>query len=370
MADKFYLYIQGRVAGPYLPEEINSLFGCLSADVLASSEAEYAGGRPPWRSIAAIAPLAGCLRRPAPAGRGPAAARKAPLCVLSTDDDSGIRALLWSLLNDAGHNVDFAKDGEEVFRRLAEKRYDLVILDVNMPKLNGYKVSEMLHDKLPNPPKVIIFTGREIEKERLQFVCSGADAILNKGTGNGKLLETIEGLFAERAATPADTEPVYAPEPQPPGIEELHPEGLAPGGPADVPVPAPALAPFADAGRAEIPAPAAGALEAALGRASDAVKAAVEARGEEARAALARLSVESGAVKTDLMDIRRLLGHLELAYTQLEGQFEKQAARAAEANKSAAERLAAEWRSLKTFTALATLLLLVTVLAAILLAGG
>jgi len=363
VADKFYLYIQGRVAGPYLPEEINSLFGCLSADVLASSEAEYAGGRPSWRSIAAIAPLAGCLRRSAPAGRSPAVARRTPLSILSTDDDSGIRALLWSLLNDAGHNVDFAKDGEEVFRRLAEKRYDLVILDVNMPKMNGYKVSEVLHDKLPHPPKVMIFTGREIEKERLQFVCSGADAILNKGVGNAKLLETIEGLFAERAAPPAEPEPVYTPEPQPPAIEELHPEGFAMGEQAAVPAP-PA---GAGAVRAGITAAAeAGAFEAALDRAAAAVEGAVEARGEEARTAFARLSVESGAVKTDLMDIRRLLGHLELAYTQLEGQFEKQAARASEVNRETAERLAAEWRSLKTFTALVTLLLLVAVLAVLL----
>ncbi|PKM98886.1 MAG: hypothetical protein CVU79_01150 [Elusimicrobia bacterium HGW-Elusimicrobia-3] len=85
-----------------------------------------------------------------------------------------------------------------------------------MPKMNGYKVSEILHEKLPSPPKVLIFTGRDLEQKKLQFVCSDADAILNKGTGNDKLIETIEGLFGGKPAAPQPAAPPQlTPEPPP-----------------------------------------------------------------------------------------------------------------------------------------------------------
>lgn len=333
---KFYLYLEGRVAGPYLPGELPELFGAIAPDTLACTEFEYDGGSPQWRRVSLFPELGACARVPCPQ---PAAAGPRPglrLDILSTDDDYNIRSLLWNMLGDAGHNVDFAKDGEEVFKRLAAKKYDLVILDVNMPKMNGYKVSELMHEKLRNPPKVIIFTGRDLEQEKLQFVCSDADAILNKGTGNDKLIETIEGLFSGKpAAQQPAAPPQLTPEPQPPGIEEF--------GAIRLPVPPPQT-PV----RPAAPAPAA--------------PAAKPAWVNDTEAALRALIQENKALKTGLSDVRRVLGHIELEYTQLEGQFEKQAAKALEANRQTTLRLVAEWQSLRTLVAVSVLFLLLCLL--------
>lgn len=335
---KFYLYLEGRVAGPYRPGELAELFGAIAPDTLACTEFEYEGGSPQWRRVSLFPELGVCVRVPCPQ---PEAAGPRPglrLDILSTDDDSNIRSLLWSMLSDAGHNVEFAKDGEEVFKRLAAKTYDLVILDVNMPKMNGYKVSELLHEKLPNPPKVIIFTGRDLEQERLQFICSGADAILNKGTGNDKLIETIEGLFSVKPAAPQPAAPPqFTPEPQPLIIEEFGGVRLPPVPPA-------------------VPAPAAAAAKPAA------------VNGTEA--ALRALIQENKALQAGLSDVRRVLGHLELEYVQLEGQFEKQATKALEANKQVALKLAAEWQSLRTLVTASVLFLLLCLLFVLLTSPG
>lgn len=122
------------------------------------------------------------------------------LRVMSSDDDEGIRALLFSLLTEQGHEVEFARDSDELFKNLGRARYDLLILDVNMPGLNGYKVAEKITNNLVNRPRILIFTSRDIGEERLQFVTSGADAIVRKGEPCENILRAIEGLFVDTAA--------------------------------------------------------------------------------------------------------------------------------------------------------------------------
>lgn len=354
---RYYLYVHGKLAGPYLPGEVSSLFGRLSPEILACSEFEYDSGKPQWKKLPAVAELAPLASReaaePLPRQLRPEERRKA-LRILSTDDDSNIRALLWGMLSDAGHEVEFARDGEEVFQRLAAKPYDLVILDVNMPKMNGYKVSELIHEKLPRPPKVIIFTGRDLEAEKLQFVCSGADAILNKGTGNDKLMDTIASLFAQKDI-PAGPEPAAGGGELEvehfPSAEEPVSGGAASGEPVSV---APAYQPVAAADAAPpVPAPA-----------SPPPPAQARPAPAPQEGILHRLISENKRISGELTEIRRLLGHVELEYTQLEGQFEKQAAKVADRSREYGERLEQEWRSLKKFAAL-LLLALLSVLAAI-----
>jgi DNA-binding response OmpR family regulator len=88
-----------------------------------------------------------------------------PLRILSSDDDESIRALLFSLLTEHGHEVEFAKSSDEVFKNLGRAKYDLLILDVNTPGMNGYKVSEKISTNIINRPKILIFTARDIKAE-------------------------------------------------------------------------------------------------------------------------------------------------------------------------------------------------------------
>jgi CheY-like chemotaxis protein len=362
---KLFAYVQGVVGGPYTPEDIISLFGGVASETLVCPEPEYEVGRIVWRKIELFPEFSVCVKKEISeplAGYSSSPLLRRQLNILSTDDDSNIRALLWHMLSDAGHAVEFAKDGEEVFKRLSAKAYDLVILDVNMPKMNGYKVSEVLHDKLPRPPKVIIFTGRDLEKERLQFVCSGADAILSKGTGNDDLLKTIEALFSEKKpGNPAPEPEVFTPEPQPPVIEEFYPAAAAEKAMQPAPrqieivefpaaVPEAAVPKTAEKAPPEVQSPASG-----------------RENGGKPEEVIVQLIRENKALKSDLVDIRRVLGHIELEYAQLAAQFEKQALKILGENREVSQKLGADLKKLRNYVTLIILFLLVAVLASVLL---
>lgn len=138
-----------------------------------------------------------------PAEPPPAEEHKGPLKVIIADDSSQIRELLWHTLTEEGHEVEFAKDGEEVFKVLGKGRFDLLILDVTMPKMNGYKVAEKIVKNVKNRPRILLYTSRDVEKEKLQFYCSEADAIIQKGAPVAEIIATINSFFTAPQGQPS-----------------------------------------------------------------------------------------------------------------------------------------------------------------------
>lgn len=384
---RFYMYVQDKVVGPYTPEDVSGLFGGVAPETLICKEFECERGRLEWHKIGLFPELSACVKKeitePLRGGR-PLTLFNNRLKILSTDDDASIRSLLWYMLSDAGHSVEFARDGEEVFKRLSAKNYDLVILDVNMPKMNGYKVSRILHDKLPRPPRVIIFTGRNLEEERLQYVCSGADAILNKDAGNDRLLETINSLFSENSRAKGPVKAEFVPEPRPASLEGFS----LPGGPV-----APAgdgffsAVPGADMLEIEhSPLPAA-AAPAHINPVSGQV---VEKSGpppvpglektgspapassfpvEEKKSSQPPPVADYSALKTDIVEIKRRLELVEIQYARLGSQIAQDQLKISEDAKILAGSVKGEFSSFRRLIALLTILFGVLIAALLLLPG-
>ena len=78
--------------------------------------------------------------------------------VLVVEDDRLNRNLICKVLRNEGHQVFEASDGAEALELLYEQRFDLVITDFMMPKLNGLKLVEQLHALQPRLP-IIFITG-------------------------------------------------------------------------------------------------------------------------------------------------------------------------------------------------------------------
>lgn len=79
--------------------------------------------------------------------------------ILVVDDDLYIREIYEEVLKNAGYDVESAKDGEEGLAKLKEGGYDLILLDVRMPKLDGIQVIEALthhQSKKPNGPLILL----------------------------------------------------------------------------------------------------------------------------------------------------------------------------------------------------------------------
>jgi DNA-binding NtrC family response regulator len=106
-------------------------------------------------------------------------ASECPLSVLIVDDDPGLREALTDLLVLEGHCVETAGSGIEASRCLAEQMFDLVLLDVDMPEMNGLELlSHMRHHRCTIP--VILMTGCQIPGIMAQAISLGVSGILGK----------------------------------------------------------------------------------------------------------------------------------------------------------------------------------------------
>ena len=106
-----------------------------------------------------------------------------PRTILVADDDPTIRELAGRILARElpDHRVELAEDGREAFLRLGEFRPALVILDVQMPRMNGLEVCRKIrsHDSLGEVPILVVTAfSREVPRERL--LDAGATLVLEK----------------------------------------------------------------------------------------------------------------------------------------------------------------------------------------------
>jgi two-component system, chemotaxis family, sensor kinase CheA len=121
---------------------------------------------------------------------GPAAAVKRLLVV---DDSLTTRTLVKSILEAAGYEVTAGADGVEAWSILQEKGADLVVSDVEMPRMDGFALTEAIRGskRFRNLP-VILVTARESEQDRMRGLDAGADAYLPKSAfDQSDLIRTI-----------------------------------------------------------------------------------------------------------------------------------------------------------------------------------
>jgi len=123
--------------------------------------------------------------------------RKARILVI--DDDEGIRRVLSTVLEDAGHLVDTAKDGGDAIQRAATTRYDLALIDIRLPDMDGTKLLTKMDESNPRIVKIVV-TGYPTLQNAVQAVKKGADGYVTKPVDMGRLLETIAYYLKRRKA--------------------------------------------------------------------------------------------------------------------------------------------------------------------------
>ena len=116
--------------------------------------------------------------------------------LLLVDDDPGVRESLAHVLNGEGYDVLPAANGVEALEIAAQNAVDLVLLDLNLPKKNGWDTFELMIKQNPQLP-VIIITARP--NQLFPALSSGAGALMEKPLDFPKLLQSIRDLLAEPA---------------------------------------------------------------------------------------------------------------------------------------------------------------------------
>ena len=128
--------------------------------------------------------------------------------ILVIDDDEKITALLRRSLQFEGYKVATAGDGEHGLALAYKDRPDLVILDLMLPKLDGYQVCRDLRAKYPKIP-ILMLTAKDEVSDRVKGLTLGADDYLVKPFALEELLARIKALL-RRSGVVTDTLLSYA----------------------------------------------------------------------------------------------------------------------------------------------------------------
>jgi two-component system sensor histidine kinase RpfC len=189
----------------------SALLGILAGD---DRLAKFAEPEPPPRRVAAAAtgtaaPSVAPQPAPAPVAQPeqepekrpmeiPSIAAAKPLKILVAEDNPGAVKVLKGVLEGAGHEVEITTDGEAALSALERTRFDIALLDINMPEVNGYEVTKLFrvgHIGEWRLPIVALTADATSETERL---CreAGMDAVLIKPVEAAQLLSTLDEIHA------------------------------------------------------------------------------------------------------------------------------------------------------------------------------
>ena len=129
--------------------------------------------------------------------------------ILVVEDDFDIQELLQNFLQEAGYEVAVANDGVEALSLFAGQRYDLIVLDIMLPKIDGYGVCELIRKQSDVP--IIMLTALSGEEDQIKgldlqvddyitqnrFLCLSCSAKLRLyfGAVTGKQMKSIKSLL-------------------------------------------------------------------------------------------------------------------------------------------------------------------------------
>jgi DNA-binding response OmpR family regulator len=122
--------------------------------------------------------------------------------VLVVDDDQSLAKILLRRLEAEGYEVENVSDGFSALEKVRRERPQLIILDILLPEVDGYKVCRILKlDATSKDIPVIILTVRTQEEDRKKGLEMGADAYMGKPYEDQELLSMIEKLLGKRSGS-------------------------------------------------------------------------------------------------------------------------------------------------------------------------
>ncbi len=100
--------------------------------------------------------------------------------LLVVDDENNLRLVVQKEMSRAGHEVGTAFDGEAAWSLLEEQDFDVLLCDINMPRLDGIGLLRRMREKMQNPPEVIMLTGQASVESAIEAMKLGAYDYLTK----------------------------------------------------------------------------------------------------------------------------------------------------------------------------------------------
>jgi len=117
--------------------------------------------------------------------------------ILLVEDDEQVSANLARALFEAGHTVEVVEDGALGLAHAETRRYDLIVLDVLLPEVDGFSVAHELRRRKTRTP-ILMLTARDAVEDRVRGLDAGADDYLTKPFATAELLARVRALGRRR----------------------------------------------------------------------------------------------------------------------------------------------------------------------------
>jgi DNA-binding NtrC family response regulator len=111
--------------------------------------------------------------------------------ILVVDDDESIRSTVQAILQDEGYTVDLASTGQEAIQKTKDNKYNVALLDIRLPDIEGVELLGLLKDGVPRIRKIMV-TGYPSIQNSVAAVNKRADAYLIKPVDPDNLLSVVE----------------------------------------------------------------------------------------------------------------------------------------------------------------------------------
>ncbi len=117
--------------------------------------------------------------------------------ILIVEDDLAIQALLHDFLNEAGYDVTLASDGVEALAKYSEQQFNLILLDIMLPKIDGYGVCAVIRQKSDVP--IIMLTALDGEQDQIKGLDLQVDDYITKPFSMPILIRKIAAVLRRSA---------------------------------------------------------------------------------------------------------------------------------------------------------------------------
>nr|WP_320021327.1 response regulator transcription factor [uncultured Draconibacterium sp.] len=125
--------------------------------------------------------------------------------ILLVEDDEALRFIVKDNLMEHGYNVEVAADGEIALELFGQNNFDLIVLDVMLPKIDGFQVAETIrktNDQIP----IIFLTARSMTEDKITGLTIGGDDYIPKPFSMEELLLKIKIFLKRSQSLPVDSE--------------------------------------------------------------------------------------------------------------------------------------------------------------------
>ena len=150
--------------------------------------------------VSLLAPSAAAAAEPARDRSGAGLAEQHPLRILLAEDNVVNQKLALRLLQQMGYRADLASNGVEAVESVERQRYDLVLMDVQMPEMDGLEASREIVRRWPQDrPRIVAMTANAMQGDREECLAAGMDDYLSKPIRVDELVQALRRCTARPA---------------------------------------------------------------------------------------------------------------------------------------------------------------------------